>query len=522
MTSIPVDNYTADPNTVRCSPPYPSQRVLDSRDGVFSQIKTSLNRWMDTSPIYAAVTSIGIAALGALSKSLCEYNSDKCNVSTVDTLNTVVYPTSLFLITSLCHRWKHLPTSLILEPISKALKLPFDFRKDMKEKVYEERSCYDEHDNLLAKVYYTQKEGKKIPVFEAATSCPKDKGFAHGLLLAHEINDLYDRALRFMLLLIKTQDADLWSEKIQDATNNLNIPEEQYLEMEGIVDGMREYARRNQLPMKVSVNQLVEIHVMADTYKKVFFEMGCSTIIARKGNEACVGRTHDWISLGLLGQYTIIHKQSGIDSETGRSWKTETMSFPGYLGTITGTNGKLTAVLNELGGISYQQGIPETLITTLLLRQAQTVEEAEKLMETWLKKGDANILPASSSNIILADTTGMAKVFHMYAQPGKFFVSNTFDHDGILVVTNHAIDSEGKVIPGSAAGKSSENRWRLLKESAEESLAKKLPIQDIVRNALKQEGIDVAHSVGAAIYSMDKDAVDINYAFDNYYAASHL
>ncbi|MFT4553290.1 MAG: hypothetical protein ACI9S8_001928 [Chlamydiales bacterium] len=522
MPSLSTEHYAANPNTVICKPPYPSQRILDSRNSVFARVKSGMTRWLDTSPIYAAVTSVGLAALGALSKSLCEYNSNQCNASTMNSINAIVYPTSLFLMLGLCHRWKHLPTSLILEPISKALNLPFDFRKNMKEKVYEERSCIDEQGNVLGKVYYTKKDGNQIPVFEAMATSPKDKGFAQGLLLAHEINDLYDRALSFMLFLIKTQDFDLWSEKIHDATNNLNIPEEQLLEMEGIVDGMREYARRNQLPMKVSIDQLIEVHVLADTYKKVFFEMGCSAIIAKKGKEACVARTHDWISLGLLGQYTIINKQKGVDSKTGRPWSTETMSFPGYLGTITGTNGKLTAVLNELGGISYQQGIPETLITTLLLRQAETVDEAEELLQSWLEKGDANILPASSSNIILVDSTGMAKVFHMYAQPGRFFVSNTYDQDGILVVTNHAIDDDGKVIPGSASGKSSERRWQLLKNSAEVSLSRNFPIKDIVRNALKQEGIDVAHSVGAVIYSMGKEEVEIDYAFDNYYSASHL
>jgi hypothetical protein len=121
-------------------------------------------------------------------------------------------------------------------------------------------------------------------------------------------------------------------------------------------------------------------------------------VFAKKPNaesSSTISRNLDWPWL-MLGPETII---TVYDSPIG---KVANVTFPGYIGSLSGMNEHGVSLACSTAGSFKQPGIPITLLFKKILEAAKTTQEAKKVIES--------STPASSMNITIAGNDALARV----------------------------------------------------------------------------------------------------------------
>lgn len=207
--------------------------------------------------------------------------------------------------------------------------------------IYTEREIRDENKELVAKLHYQ----KEQPVLEIHTTDPNTMGYAQGLLLAPQINELFRRTVKPSL------EADGIPSLI-GRVKNLSLPSEYIEELEGMARGLEDHAALTESPTK------------PPGYRELFLTQlfhECQTVRAEAdlllGNkEAAVAVRLP--SQGILGKYTLIRRH-----KTAEGMAVESLTHPGFLGGMV--------VHNDQGvvGVAAKQAPEDSLPATLRARR---------------------------------------------------------------------------------------------------------------------------------------------------------
>ena len=176
---------------------------------------------------------------------------------------------------------------------------------------------------------------------------------------------------------------------------------------------------------------------------------------------------------------------------TASGKRIEVQTLPGIMHALTARNNhNLVAIINELGTRSVGK-VPYGLVARDIIENASTVNEAVEMLSRKVNSVDEK--PASSHTLTLVDPE-QACMCHMYAKDDYSFVARRLTGDGSLVVTNHAIDVDGRVIPDTEADDTTYARMR----AAREALDAKASPQECLK------AVNVMDTVAVAIYNIQK------------------
>ncbi len=489
-----------------CSPEYPYAGTRNPLSKVYLFVKDLFHQIVHQHPLISS--SAALALLLAIRK--FRYHP------LVHKHAAALQVVSLAILLRIGKEWSHLPTALIFQPILSDLGIYADFRKGMNKEVYVPRECWYRGEKIASLSYQLQ-EKRKIPVLETFTSDPWKRGFAQGVLMGDQLIHLYQHVMRPMKFLLAMQGGDITGHKLAQNTQNMTFPAEFQSEIEGLSVGVQEWSKKSGIKSTLSIEQLRSIHVLADTYKQILFSLGCSTVVLKRGEDLCAFRHLDWVAFQKLGRYMYEAIHSGKDIETGKIWRTRALTFPGFVGMLNGTNGALTLIVNECSRVSHTEGVPYNLFVGKLLRQASSVAEVDVAI-TKISLLARNLLPASSFHLIAFDSRGEVKNYQFYAKPGHLVVNRTCDKQGVLIVTNHAIDQRfGGIIPGTQSSATSELRYRLIQRALNAHLNTTTPLVDVLKQALKHDPVNGKATIASIIYHGGA----ISYAFDNCKAGNY-
>lgn len=419
------------------------------------------------------------------------------------------------------YQWKHLPANMIGVPLLSLFGV--QWRHGMEERLFEERKCFNEDEKLIGQVFYEkQKDGHTLPVLDLYSEDHYEQGFAQGYLLGKEIDDLFHRVLKPMIMLAQVATGDFSGSFYQRQVKKITIPESYAKEIQGLVEGVKTYAKERGLQTDLTEEMILNAHKVTDIYKSIlcqkilgfsfFNSLGCSTAVVKKGNQIGVCRTLDWPSFGMMGMFTILRRH-----KVGET-KIELQTFPGIIGALTAHNNHgLVAIINECGTIS-KEGIPYTLLTRQVVEQSKNVREAKSLID------HPRFQPASSHHLTLTDRREAIN-FQMLAVPGKKYLARSlqFEHENeYLVVTNHAVDENNQVMEHTLADSSSKKRFKAMQDCFATELKKEQPLTTVMQKGLLV--VNTVDTVAAAIFTIQEDAKVIpeQYVHDNNFAALHL
>jgi hypothetical protein len=447
-------------------------RYGQNRDQAIAQwMQQQFENILDRKPISVTVAAVALAVFAKKTIQLKRMYPLKKLSPRFNIARYLLYSFALKLLFSNVKRWKHL-----LSPD----------RIDMTQKLYQERSCIYE-DRCIADVKYLTQGDKKIPVLTTYTDNPTERGYAHGLLLGKEALYILNHVIRPMFFLLRVVGQDFYGSRLSDATKGINLTAEHLEEMRGVVAGIREYIRRENLNLYVTLDDVIRGHAFVDAYKRVGVSFGCSSVAFKRGEEHCSASNFDFPGMGSMGKYMLLLRHQGVDLTSGREWKIESLAFPGYVGVIRGDNGKLRAFVNEVGNTSRSRGIPYVLFTSKVLRRAQSVAEVTSLITEWSHHPD--LLPASSFILTVADNKGDAKAFQFFVTKDEPYIERTYDENGMLVVTNHGISRKGLKIARTEANSSTKEREDKIYKVALNLLQHRAPLEHIGKAALKASNL---------------------------------
>ena len=429
-------------------------------------------------------------------------------------LNTIKAPIKA------CIRWKHIATSMIGVPVLELFGI--HWKNGMRDRVFEEKSCFFEGRKIGQLKYEMQKNGYEVPVLELSSEDEYEMGYCQGYLLGKEIDRLFNLVLKPMIALAQVATGDFRGNFFRKQIEVITIPEEYRKEINGLVKGIHQYAKDYDVPIALTEELVLNAHKLTDIYKSIlcqkifgiafFNSMGCSTAVVKKGVQTGVCRTLDWPSMGMMGKYTLLRRHThcgmGVEMQT----------FPGIIGALTAFNEKgLVAIINEVGTVS-KEGVPYNLLTRKIIDSAANVNEAKAMID------DPTYIAASSHHLTLADASHAIN-FQMHVLEDCKYVARELGYDEqnkYLVVTNHAFDHHGVMIDKSNADSSSLKRFSLMQKNLEIELSQEQDITSVMKKALKS--VNVKDTVSAAVYTFSEQGQVLpqEYVCDDYFAAEHL
>ena len=153
---------------------------------------------------------------------------------------------------------------------------------------------------------------------------------------------------------------------------------------------------------------------------------GCSTLAvtgpAAEGGRTLLARNLDFFTCGVLDKYglVVVFRPEGYHAFVSVTW-------PSLLGVLSGMNekGLCCAVMEVRSGIRRYDGMPTTLLFRRLLEEADTVDEALKIVGKSRR--------VVSNNLMLVDRKGTLAVAEI--GPGRLEVRRATE--GVVFSTNH-------------------------------------------------------------------------------------
>lgn len=295
-----------------------------------------------------------------------------------------------------------------------------------------------------------------IPILELHSNDPYQAGFAHGYLLGKPLDNMLFR-LDWMKKLTQMPQAEQVPETVKQI--HQMIPSEYIEEMRGVVEGFNQWSKEKKWfnARTLTVEDLILFHIMPDSLHffpkqhearlngkanpsnlsksepKIAF--GCSVVIDKDDEEGIVfGRNMDWPSIGP--SIIINRKYKNVDPDKEK-FSTIEVSFPGFVGTLTGMNkAGLSLAMNVCSGSTeYIQGMPAAFFNRYCLEKCYDMEEVEQLLR--------DESPLGSYHLSVADKEDGA-AFHFYqgSDPDDPHVSRERPTQEPLITTNCQYPSE--------------------------------------------------------------------------------
>ncbi|NGX56663.1 MAG: hypothetical protein K1060chlam5_00906 [Candidatus Anoxychlamydiales bacterium] len=293
-----------------------------------------------------------------------------------------------------------------------------------------------------AQIYYKG----DIPILKITTSDPYRAGFAHGKLLAENINKLrnsYQLAMQTLPPLMPFIHTTPKVAKLQKVIQEVkkSLPEKYIKEMQGIVDGYNAWAKTKYFfvrPKPLTLEEVILLHLEPDVphFKHLQTERNlnkataaCSAIVDKeKDGKIVFGRMMDWPTLGNPDTVVILKQ----DPET--KIKTAEVSIPGTVFTLSGMNEHgLSLCMNICyGNTTSVNGLPNALITKLVLSTAKTSHDVKTILNKKRYK------PLGPFHLICADPK-KASAFFLKQHPKNHCLKESL-RETPIVVTNLSKD----------------------------------------------------------------------------------
>lgn len=462
---------------------------------ISEQFKSCWHNFLIEHPKNVLVTEAALLAL-----SLTAYRSTYSPA-----LYKLALGSTVFLGSCLALEWSH----LFREVWHGLLNCPYEptFKPTFKE----EKFLGNNHEVLATMEY-----NNKLPIFtfSASVTDPAQRGYIHGYMLAEQIVDVGQKALRPMLAFLRWEKGEKNDSNLRDTVKYLNISDEVRNELLGIVKGVEEKFKNigKKCPTEVA-DYIFAAHVMTDHYKAIGSSLGCSAVVYREpGNAPVVGRNLDWVSMGYLGRHLFVRRYNVAMQQGSR--QVNTFTFPSYIGALTAWNSDgLIVLVNELGKTSIGKGKPYSLLTKELIENCSSVEEAAK----WLNLQQQQCPCASSVSMVLVDAT-QAKICHFYPEGTKEILVKDLLEDGILSVSNHAYDHQGNVLYESICERKSIERLNRLHSAIQTAKNEHKTSVEVVEAALK--GAGVAATIGVFIADLSSQKKKI--LLDDFFAHQQI
>ena len=477
--------------------------------------------WVKEHPVIATVS-----ALAATGFSYLALTRGNVLFQVVGTALAAYGAITLVKVTKL---WKHIFYGNALVPLASLL--GYQHRTGESQASFEIRQCWEgigSNAHLLGELHYETQGDRRIPVLDIHCTEPRQMGYVHGYLLGEQIIDLFPRLVDPMITSVSVLLGDFRRKDLNARLDAIHIPETYQREFEGVLEGVRAYARKRNLPPpSVTLRDLKMFHCFPDVYKAIGCQnilgikslnaLGCSTVVIKKNNQIAVGSNIDWFSMGLVGPHLHLRRYRVKNADDTLS-QVESVGVPALIGVVRARNEHgLVAVINEGGTGRNPAGVPYILHARRLLDKAKSVAELEDLLSQEI---DSSAQPASS-HILTATDRNTAKVFQMHMQDGKFYsvrgLTAIHESTSAVVATNHFLDEDGDVIVPSMADGTSRERHTSLRTLVQEQLAMGRSPETILVSALK--------SVNRVV-TINSTIVDrlgrFHCTFDNYHAAGHF
>ncbi|MBA3817237.1 MAG: hypothetical protein H0X29_12130 [Parachlamydiaceae bacterium] len=463
---------------------------------ISEQINDCWHRFLLDRPKLAAITGVALAAL-AQTVYYFSGSSPLCALALVS---------AVILEINLAYEWRH----LLNEVWYGLLNRPYE--PSFKQTFKEEKFLGDKQE-VLATLEYNG----KLPIltFDPLVTDPTQRGYIHGYMLADQIVDLGQKALRPILAFLQWEKGDKGDANLKLLIDRLEIPSDAREELVGITKGIQERFRVNGKKCPDDVTSFIfGAHVMTDHYKAIGSSLGCSTLVYRSqiGDPPIIGRNLDWVSMGYLGRHLFVRRYS-VATENGNR-VVSSFAFPGYIGALTAWNSDgLVVIINELGKTSKGEGKPYVLMTKELVEKCATVDEAVEC----LNLNQQNTPCASSVSIIIVDKK-QSKIFHYYPEGSDHILLKDLADDGILAVTNHAHDALGNILLNSICEQKSVDRLNRLQKAIEKGKSESKQPIEIVESAIKAAGV----SATVGVFIADLSSGEKKILLDDFFAHKQI
>lgn len=318
------------------------------------------------------------------------------------------------------------------------------------------------------------------PILELAGNDPCHWGQAHGYILGKEI---YQLKSNFDLVLSPVLPSASRLPTVF-AEVKKSIPKEYLTELEGITEGYNRWASENKVKDRLTVDDLIRIHLVPDSkhfhVKKMEKSLkslipsglreaasgACTTMLYKDSQKEIIfGRNMDWLPFGEGGakSLVIVWKEKGIAS----------LNTPGLIGAITGWNRhNLSLAINVCPGhTDTVRGMPAAFYNRMILETTKSTSEA--IGQT--KK----IRPLGPYHLTVADSRGEGSCISFYNnEDGTDCVRNATPDTPLTVLNWRYPEEQGGYF-------NSAKRNRLLNTYFEEARGKGLDSHRLVANAMK-------------------------------------
>lgn len=355
-----------------------------------------------------------------------------------------------------------------------------------------------------------------VPILSLDADNPYLAGKAHGYLLGDALNRVM-KQVHFALHTIARQPR---AQQLTDAIEQVKetIPEEYLTEMQGIVEGFKQWSKEHpfSLPKQITLDDLILLHLMPDSMhfnpgrlasrgKPFPYEnVACSAVIDKDENGNLVfARNMDWPSFGLAGTYSLVinrkHKKP--------KHSTAEIGVPGFVGTLTGMNDRgLSLSMNVCmsGSTHEMRGMPAAFYNRQCLETCSSVKD----VRSFVKGND----PLGPYHLTAADSHD-AKAFHFYQSDSKRHVIRDWEEGTPFIVLN------GTYATPCETGCHYDERQRELNAWFNKTAAEKRPKSKTIRHSLALPHVNnwlTTHSV-----IMNPESRTMEVSFNNAFAAKH-
>ena len=319
---------------ITCNPPYEEASFIES-------FEKKLERFATERPITAVITGVALAALAIAS--LIVSAPTTWSMIALVVVGGVITEVALRVITTTAKQWSHLFFEKVILPILERRgkqppphPLPHVFAEREVETL--------DGDRLLGRLFYqTNDKEPDHPIVELYSTDSFERGFTEGLLLAPQIDELYRRYTKPLMMAAAKKYDDPSLESLKDRVQHLPISTQHRQEIHGLAEGIKEYTRQTGNSLS-SLNEeaLLMANIFADVYPTNSNRIHGTTVYDESSTGTVVGHNVSLPSKGILGKYLFIRRTLAADSD-GDSHRVEMLSYPGNIGLLVGkhANGRL-------------------------------------------------------------------------------------------------------------------------------------------------------------------------------------
>lgn len=286
---------------------------------------------------------------------------------------------------------------------------------DMKKRVFTPGTCPG------GKLFYHKDEQTQheIPILLLDADHPYHAGKAHGYLLAPNIDLLRQRFDFVLYTIARRTPAGGLTEILQKI--RATIPQRYLDEIRGVADGFNEWIEEQwkngccSSVAKLSEDDLLLFHLQPDSlhfqpmlkgnenaFLRQAVSVGCTAITAQDAKKGFIlGRNMDWPTFGAAGAHSLLV----VRKHSNPAESSVEVSFPGFVGTLTGMKKSFRLCMNVCEGRSEEvQGMPAAFLNRYCLENSHSIEELESFLRRIPSLGPYHLTAADNKS---------AKAFHL-------------------------------------------------------------------------------------------------------------